>query len=64
MKFGIYDDDKVAQYLALIEGEERSTVPADAEEGDQAPAQPGAGEVPGPVPVSAAADGGEESMES
>lgn len=62
MKFTIYDDDQVAPYLALIEGEERSTVAAEAEE--EVPAQqPASVDVPHPVPVSATL-GGEEGMES
>lgn len=61
--FTIYDDDKVAAYLALIEGEERSTVAPDAEEGDAAAPMDADQGLPAPVPVSAAAEE-EESMES
>lgn len=61
--FTIYDDDKVAAYLALIEGEERSTAAPDAEEGDAAAPMDADQGLPAPVPVSAAAEE-EESMES
>ncbi|KAL8619057.1 Proteasome subunit alpha 1 [Nucella lapillus] len=63
MKFTIYDDSKVAPYLALIEGEEKSVAAPDGEEGGEAAAAAAGGEeMPPPVPVSAA--DGEESMES
>eukprot|EP00745_Piridium_sociabile_P040007 TRINITY_DN7611_c1_g1_i2.p1 TRINITY_DN7611_c1_g1~~TRINITY_DN7611_c1_g1_i2.p1 ORF type:complete len:284 (+),score=71.84 TRINITY_DN7611_c1_g1_i2:119-970(+) len=65
MKFTIYDDEKVAPYLALIEGEEKSTAAPDAEEGGEAAVAGTVGEMPVPVPVSepVPADG-EEGMES
>lgn len=62
MKFTIYDDEQVAPYLTLIEGEERPTAAPEAEE--DAPAQqPASADVPHPVPVSAPIEG-EEGMES
>ncbi|KAK7457281.1 hypothetical protein BaRGS_00039253 [Batillaria attramentaria] len=61
MQFTIYDDDKVSSYLALIEGEERSTAAPDADDGDAA-AQPMEEGMQAPIPVSAPGD--DESMES
>lgn len=51
--FTIYDDEKVQQYLALIEGEERSRGPPPAEggqEGEQAEAMEGEGGPEAPRP--------------
>ncbi|XP_076467382.1 proteasome subunit alpha type-1-like [Babylonia areolata] len=62
VKFTLYDDENVASFLSLIEGEKRPT-PPDSEQEDAPVAGPLGGDMPVPVPVSAAIDG-EERMDS